>query len=1038
MQDTVELTFVPGEIAPAAGGFALWSQDPTADLERAAGLLSLPAGEPWALASVEVDERGTSPVERDARWMPLLAVVRRLVELPRSSDLPGRRRPSASVRSWSVAAKLACEFVAAGRILPQLRMGGHANEAIATWRVAVDDRRITDLADAMPAAAHLLRLPSGEIAAPQVVLTAFLDGVADALARGGRHPARGRHVHRGRTSVSEAWAHALSGEDPVVVGVGDRIHSVVDEIDAWLAGTVTEPYHVATRLVLRLVEPPSPTDVATVAESGAPSHAANDDEAVRLRWRLMFALETNDEPPVRVDADDVWCDDGHERLGETVAFALDLRAELAVRLAAAARVFAPLDRALSELEPTHVRLDDDEAAALVIDASSELVSAGVVVELPPALRDDRIPRLRLRLRVGGDPGKDHVATGSPLGLHALASMRFEAVVGDEAIDADTFERLAAGDQRLVRWRGRWVRVDGDSPQAHERVGQELAVSLTEALAAALTGQHEVAGLGPLDVRAEGQFADAITRLRDRPDETHGGPRTDDAVIDTLIDGTLRDYQRRGVRWLAELSELGLGAVLADEMGLGKTVQAIALMAARDGHAPHLVVCPTTVVTNWVRELNRFAPKLEVHVHHGADRRATAVRRAHGVVVTSYALLRRDEHVLTQRDWDVVVFDEAQQIKNPRAKTAVAARNLRAHTRVAMTGTPMENRLSELWAVMDLTNPGLLGGRRTFEARFAVPIERWADAEAASRLRRVIAPFLLRRRKDDPQVAVDLPPKQELTVPCGLTREQASLYERVVESAFAGEGLGMTAFERRGRILALLTALKQICNHPAQYLRDDGALAGRSGKLDRVTDLIGDIVDAGDRVLVFTQFRAMGELVVKHLEEQFGFADVPFLHGGVAAANRQAMVDRFQEVGEASPLLVVSLRAGGTGVNLTRANHVVHLDRWWNPAVEDQATDRAHRIGQTRRVTVHTMVTTGTVEERIDELLRRKRVLADSVMDVGEEWITELGDAELAELVSLGSDLELADDDLEVEGAAEPGDPVPGSRPRLVAIDGGRA
>ncbi|HSK96626.1 MAG TPA: DEAD/DEAH box helicase, partial [Euzebyales bacterium] len=371
-----------------------------------------------------------------------------------------------------------------------------------------------------------------------------------------------------------------------------------------------------------------------------------------------------------------------------------------------------------------------------------------------------------------------------------------------------------------------------------------------------------------------------------------------------------------------------------------------------------------------------------------------------VVVTSYGLVRRDIDLLAGVDWDVVVLDEAQQVKNPAAKAARAVRRLPARHRVALTGTPVENRLSELWAIMDFCNPGLLGRFPRFKQRYAVPVERWGDAEAAASLRRLVAPFLLRRTKRDPAVAADLPAKQEITVACPLSPEQATLYQAAVDAAFdddLGEGI-----DRRGRILALLTALKQICNHPALYLGERDPLSGRSGKLDRTGELLGEIVAAGDRALVFTQYRAMGNLLAHHLAKQLDIGEVPFLHGGVPAKGRDAMVATFQERADAPPVLLISLKAGGTGLNLTRASHVIHFDRWWNPAVEDQATDRAYRIGQTRMVTAHKLVTAGTVEERIAAILDDKRALADAVVGAGEAWITEMDDDELRDLVALSA------------------------------------
>jgi SNF2 family DNA or RNA helicase len=497
------------------------------------------------------------------------------------------------------------------------------------------------------------------------------------------------------------------------------------------------------------------------------------------------------------------------------------------------------------------------------------------------------------------------------------------------------------------------------------------------------------------VVADGVLRDLVERLR-----AAGDGRTPRLVG---VDATLRPYQSTVVAWLQALGDLGIGALLADDMGLGKTLQTIALLAGRAGDRPHLVVCPTSVVGNWERELARFAPHLPVLRHHGPDRPDTPAGFPPGTVaVTTYGLLRRDVDLLAEVGWDVVVLDEAQQIKNPAARTARAARRLGAAGRVALTGTPVENHLSELWSIMEFANPGLPGPFARFRERFAVPVERWRDPDAAARLRRIVAPFMLRRTKADPAVAAGLPPKIEATVACTLTREQATLYEAAVRTLLDADGGLGEGIERRGRILKLLTALKQICNHPAQYLGEAGPLAGRSGKLTRTTEMLAEVVEAGDRALVFTQYREMGDLLVRHLGGALGLPSVPFLHGGVTRARRDALVDGFQD-GTAPPVLLVSLKAGGTGLNLTAATHVVHYDRWWNPAVEDQATDRAYRIGQDRTVNVHKLVTGGTLEERIATLLDDKRALADAVVGTGETWLTELSDDDIRALVALSVD-----------------------------------
>jgi superfamily II DNA or RNA helicase len=1022
--DPAQLTFVPGSLVPAGGRFALWGPGLDDDqLIRAAAQLDLPAGEPRTLSTIEVTPDGVGPVDVPARYVPVLPAVRRLAAMPPGSDWPAWRRPSASVLAWSVAAKLALELVAAGRLLPTFRVADTPGAGRAHWRVTVpSEPRLSRLASALPVAAYALRRPHGEVPSPDELLLAFLDAVADACAREGRRPELDPRRRGPRRPFQEMWADALGGSDPTVGHLRLPAQDIAEQVASWAAPLAGRDREATARLTVRL-EPPEATDRPPAGGPTRPHDEAGPDE----RWRVTYLLQAIDldgapqDAPTEVEAATVWDRGGAPvELGGRVVE--DPEDTLVRGLAVAARLFEPIDRSLSAARPDGLELTPGEAATLLHEGADALAAAGVGVQIPPELRESDSRRLRLRIRIGqSTPGAPRVEGAAPLGLSSITDLHYEIALGDETVTAEEFAEIVAQGQPLVRWRGTWVRVDhGEVERIRELAGARASLELTEALAAALSGQHHVAELGWVDTVAEGHLGETIERLRDA--EAPGDARI------VGIDGELRAYQQRGVAWLQRLAELGMGGVLADQMGLGKTLMAIALLTSRDQDLPHLVVCPTSVVGNWERELARFAPDVEVIRHHGPERPAS--RRAFRpgtVTVTSYALLRRDIGMLEDIDWDVVVFDEAQQIKNPSSKGARAARSLPARTRVAMTGTPIENRLSELWAIVDVTNPGLMGSQRAFNERFAAPIERWHDEEAAARLRRLVAPFVLRRLKSDPEVSVDLPPKQEIRVACSLTREQASLYQATIDQAFSGEGLGTTTFERRGRILALLTALKQICNHPRQYLRDGGRLDGRSGKLSRATEILGEVVDSGDRALVFTQFREMGELLVDHLGADLGLPEVPFLHGGVPMAARDRMVERFQDDDAAPPLLLVSLRAGGTGLNLTRATHVMHYDRWWNPAVEDQATDRAHRIGQRREVTVHTLVTAGTIEERISELLDRKRALADTVVESGETWITDLDDADIRDLVALSTD-DLADDEEDVAPSA----------PVLTPITGGRA
>jgi SNF2 family DNA or RNA helicase len=472
---------------------------------------------------------------------------------------------------------------------------------------------------------------------------------------------------------------------------------------------------------------------------------------------------------------------------------------------------------------------------------------------------------------------------------------------------------------------------------------------------------------------------------------------------------LRDYQRDGLDWLAGLTGLGLGACLADDMGLGKTVTLIALHLHRaetlpPGHAglgPTLVVCPASLLGNWEAEIARFAPGVACRRFHGGTRSLQGLET--GFVLTTYGTMRVSAEALGGVAWGMVVADEAQHVKNPRSSTARALRTIDADARVALTGTPVENELTELWAILDWAIPGLLGSRNAFRKAWAQPIESGVDPAVARRFADLVGPFLLRRRKSDPGIAPELPAKTETDHPLGLTREQAVLYETFVRDTM--ERIERSdELVRRGLVLALLTGLKQICNHPAQFLKQAGGrLQGRSEKLDLVDELLATVLAEGGAALVFTQYVAMARLLEQHLTRA-GVA-VQLLHGGTPVREREAMVARFQAVpeGEPAPVFLLSLKAGGTGLNLTRADHVVHFDRWWNPAVEEQATDRAYRIGQTKPVQVHRLITRGTIEERIGELLARKRSVADAVLSGGEAALTELSDRELRDLVSLRPD-----------------------------------
>lgn len=721
-------------------------------------------------------------------------------------------------------------------------------------------------------------------------------------------------------------------------------------------------------VVFRVVEPSGEADVDGDERTGGVADAA-------VLWRLEVLVRTGTDT-LRPFSD----------LPDTTAVGDAVR-DVVGR---AVRCWPPLGRAVPVADGPDLLLPTELVVQLVDEGVEALRGRGVEVLLPRAWT-----RVRTAVRVTvAEPGTESVDSGRRLGLDQLADVNWEMVVDDVPLDATEVRMLLDAASDLVRLRGQWVRAD---PGALRRAARFLAARrggrvTAPALAAAMMSEE-----------AEGVEIEAPTTLDWIPSSS-----SMPVDLPAWFLATLRPYQLEGVRWLTSLARAGVGAVLADDMGLGKTMQVLALTAsehARGVLGPTLVVAPLTLVATWAREAATFAPELTVRVHHGPSRErgddAAGLLGAVDLVLTSYGTASRDAELLAAVPWRRLVADEAQTIKNPSTSVARAIVSIPAEHRIALTGTPVENRLDELRAVLDFANPGLLGSASTFRARFAVPIESHRDEAAASRLRALAAPFVLRRLKSDPRVVADLPDKLHIRVDAPLTREQATLYQAVVEDMMeqVKESEGTA---RKGAILAGLTALKQVCNHPAHYLGDGSALLRggrhRSGKLAALDEVLTEILDAGEKVLLFTQYRAFGDLILPLLERRAA-SSVPFLHGGVTAAGRAQMVEEFQGA-QGPPVMLASLRAGGTGLTLTEANHVVHLDRWWNPAVENQATDRVHRIGQTRRVQVRTLVAPGTVEDRIDELLEAKRDLAELTLGPLAGALTELADADLAALVEL--------------------------------------
>ena len=705
-------------------------------------------------------------------------------------------------------------------------------------------------------------------------------------------------------------------------------------------------------------------------------------------WHVDFWVRSPSEPGLRLPLEQVWSGEGASWLPENVGTtALD-------DLRTAARHYPTLHRALGDLAPARVALNTTGAQEFVSRHAPRLSGAGFAVVLPEWAGR---PALSLRMIVEDDTGSRRGGVGPA----DLVDVSFEALLhGHDDTDPLTEEELAELTElarlkrSLVRVRGRWVEMDPTQVgSAVELMARRGRLRREQALRTAV-GADRSTPLPVTDVTADGPLGallDGGAKAEPRPLGTPPG-----------FAGKLRPYQDRGAAWLRFLGELGLGAVLADDMGLGKTVQLLALLTDERAEGsvpgPTLLVCPVSLVGNWRRESEKFAPALRVHVHHGVDRPSgNDLARLVGscdLVVTTYGVVTRDAEELTSLPWHRVVCDEAQALKNHGTRQAGAVRSLPATTRIALTGTPVENDLGELWSIMEFANPGLLGSADEF--RRAVT-DRAEEGTGAALARRLTGPFVLRRLKTDRSIITDLPEKHQMRTWCTLTPEQASLYKAVVDDM--GERLSEAdETERKGLVLVTMARLKAICNHPAQFLGDGSALAGRSGKLERLESILGEAVAEGDKALCFTQYARFGERLAPYLRSRLG-VPVLWLHGGTSRADREAMTQRFQTM-KGPAVFLLSLKAAGTGLNLTAANHVVHVDRWWNPAVENQATDRAFRIGQRRNVQVRTMVCVGTVEERVDEMLARKSALADSAVSSGEEWLTGLSVADLREVVRL--------------------------------------
>ncbi|MEH2231188.1 MAG: DEAD/DEAH box helicase [Nostoc sp.] len=904
------------------------------------------------------------------------------------------------LRFWSQVARWSLDLISRCKFLPTIDRESDG-AFVAKWQVlvdsAIDGTRLEKFSATMPLVCRTYQegLGGEELITnapcpiyvnfptePQELLLGFLNSTIDAQVR--------EMVDSQPASLPAGvrqWLQALTSASHTVNADGIEVERLEAALKAW-----TMP--LQSQLTLK-------TLFRTCFQLRSPESGETD-------WTLAYFLQAADNPEFLVDAATIWNNPVERLVYENRT--IEQPQETFLRgLGVASRLYPAIAPSFETEYPQCSRISPMQAYEFIKAVAWRLEDSGLGVILPPSLANREGWANRLGLKISAETPKKKQGR---LGLQSLLNFQWQLAIGGQTISKAEFDKLVALNSPLVEINGEWVELRPQDIKTAQTFfttrKDQMALSLEDALRLSTGDTQAIEKLPVVSFDASGALQELIGAL-------NNNQAIAPLPTPTGFKGQLRPYQERGAAWLSFLERWGLGACLADDMGLGKTIQFIAfLLHLKEQDAlenPTLLVCPTSVLGNWEREVNKFAPSLKILQYHG-DKRPKgkafleAVKK-HDLIVTSYSLLHRDIKSLQSVSWQIIVLDEAQNVKNPEAKQSKAVRELEATFRIALTGTPVENRLQELWSILDFLNPGYLGNKQFFQRRFAMPIEKYGDTASLTQLRSLVQPFILRRLKSDRDIIQDLPDKQEMTVFCGLTGEQAALYQQIVEQSLveieSAEGL-----QRRGMILALLIKLKQICNHPAQYLKQATLEPHNSAKLLRLEEMLEEVLAEGDRALIFTQFAEWGKLLKPYLEKKLG-QEIFFLYGSTSKKQREEMIDRFQHDPQGPPIMILSLKAGGVGLNLTRANHVFHFDRWWNPAVENQATDRVFRIGQTRNVQVHKFVCTGTLEEKIHDMIESKKQLAEQVVGAGEEWLTEMDTDQLRNLLLLDRSAVIDDD-----------------------------
>ena len=926
---------------------------------------------------------------------PTLA-IEFLTSLPLSTNDSQASLLGADIRFWVHIYRWHLDLISRCKFLPTVEK--QDSNLIAKWQVlldsAIDVNRLEKFSLQMPLACRTYQQTRENLAIdlpllPQEIILSFLNRITDNQLRlmVGSQSSFEPRMMMSLPATLQQWLQGLINTNNTIDTVsGERLQTT---LKAW---TLPLQYQLTGKASFRTCFQLLPPE--------------NEEP----NWILKYFLQAVDNLEFLIEAPIIWQQPVEKLVYQNRT--IEQPQETFLRgLGLASRLYPIINSSLETASPEFCHLTPMEAYEFIKAITWRFEDSGLGVILPSSLTNREGWANRLGLKISAETPQQK---SGRLGLQSLLNFQWQLAIGGQTISKTEFDKLVKLNSPLVEINGEWVELRPQDIKTAQTFftsrKEQMSLSLEDALRISKGDTQVIEKLPVVSFEASGALEELIGALTNNQEIQ---------ILPTPVNftGQLRPYQERGVAWLAFLERWGLGACLADDMGLGKTIQFIAfilhLQEENVLEKPTLLVCPTSVMGNWQKEVKKFAPSLKVLEYHGDKRpKGKAFMETvnkHDLVITSYSLIHRDIKLLKIVEWQIIVLDEAQNIKNSESKQSQAVRQLQTTFRIALTGTPVENRLQELWSILDFLNPGYLGNKQFFQRRFAMPIEKYGDTASLNQLRSLVQPFILRRLKSDKDIIQDLPEKQEMTVFCGLTSAQATIYQKLVDDSLVeiefAEGL-----QRRGMILGLLVKLKQICNHPAQYLKLSTLEKYHSAKLQRLEEMLDEVVAEGDRALIFTQFAEWGKLLKPYLEKKLG-REIFFLYGSTSKKQREEMIDRFQHDPQGPPIMILSLKAGGVGLNLTRANHVFHFDRWWNPAVENQATDRVFRIGQTRNVQVHKFVCTGTLEEKINDMIESKKQLAEQVVGAGEDWLTEMDTDQLRNLLILDRNAVIEEDEV---------------------------